>query len=435
MSSLWMSFAVLLLIATLFLLLPLLTKRKVDEAGGSNAQQDNVLIFHERLAELDAEKEQGTLEEDAYQALKAELEKSLLQDVAGKQQLDYQNQPLQVQQAVVVFGVVLILMISSVAVYLHLGRSDDYADYLALKEQGETGQVSADTSQQKAPDFAKAVEMLEKKLAENPDDFDKYVLLANSYAAMGNFNKSAEVYAALTERIGPTNKDYAMVKGSYAQALFQAQGEQFTEEVNVAIDQALAADAQESTALMLKGIQAYMQADYAQAIELWQQAKVKSGKVQIERFIEPAIADARSKIGMPAVRAATAVAAKPVKATPPVANGAAKIIVNISLAPELQAKVRPEHTVFVFARAVGGRMPLAIERIQVKDLPKRIVLDDSKAAMPTATISTVEQVDLIARVSLSGTSKPQAGDLFVQLDQVKVNAGKELNLVINQVQQ
>jgi len=182
---------------------------------------------------------------------------------------------------------------------------------------------------------------------------------------------------------------------------------------------------------MLKGIQAYMQADYAQAIELWQQAKVKSGKVQIERFIEPAIADARSKAGMPPAEA-VAVVAKP---TQPVANGAAQIIVNISLDPELQAKVSPEHTVFVFARAVGGRMPLAIERIQVKDLPKRIVLDDSKAAMPTATISTVEQVDIIARVSLSGTPKPQAGDLFVQLDQVKVNAGKELNLVINQVQQ
>ncbi len=431
MSSLWMGFAVLLLIAVLFLLLPLLKQRKADEVTGSDVQQDNVIIFRDRLAELDAEKEQGTLEESAYQALKAELEKSLLQDVAGKQQLEYKNQPLQVQQAVVVFGVVLVLMISSIAIYLNLGRSDDYADYLALKEQGEAVQVSADAPQKKAPDFAKAVEMLEQKLAENPDDFDKYVLLANSYAAMGNFKKSAEVYATLAERIGPDNKDYAAVKGSYAQALFQAQGEQFTEEVNAAVDQALAADAQESTALMLKGIQAYMQADYAQAIKLWQQAKVKSGKVQIERFIEPAIADARSKAGVPPAEA-VAVVAKP---TQPVANGVVQIIVNISLAAELQAKVSPEHTVFVFARAVGGRMPLAIERIQVKDLPKRIVLDDSKAAMPTATISTVEQVDIIARVSLSGTPKPQAGDLFVQLDQVKVSAGKELNLVINQVQQ
>ncbi|MCF7970397.1 MAG: c-type cytochrome biogenesis protein CcmI [Methylococcaceae bacterium] len=430
MSSLWLGFAVLLLVAVLFLLVPLLKQRKTDELSGSDAQQDNVLIFRDRLAELDAEKQQGTLESSAYDALKAELEKSLLQDVAGKQQLEYKNQPLQVQQAVVVFGVVLVLMISSVAVYLHLGSSDDYADYLALKEQGETTQIASDGEQPKAPDFVKAVEMLEKKLAENPDDFDKYVLLANSYAAMGNFKKSAEVYATLAERIGPDNKDYAVVKGSYAQSLFQAQGEQFTAEVNAAVDQALAADSQESTALMLKGIQAYMHNDFTQAIELWQQAKVKSSKVQIERFIEPAIAEARSKAGMPA----EAVAAT-TKAEQPVTHGDAQIIINLSLAPELLAKVKPEHTVFVFARAVGGRMPLAIERIQVQDLPKRIVLDDSKAAMPTATLSTVEQVDILARVSFSGTPKPQAGDLFVQLEQVQVNAGKELNLVINQVQQ
>ncbi|MDT8425601.1 MAG: c-type cytochrome biogenesis protein CcmI [Methyloprofundus sp.] len=429
MSSLWLGFAVLLLVAVVFLLVPLLKQRKTDELSGSDAQQDNVLIFRDRLTELEAEKEQGTLEESAYQALKAELEKSLLQDVTGKQQLNYQNQPVQVQQAVVIFAVVFVLMISSVAIYLHLGRSDDYASYLALKEQGETMQVSADAPQQKAPNFAKAVEMLEKKLAENPDDFDKYVLLANSYAAMGNFKKSAEVYATLAERIGPDNKDYALVKGSYAQSLFQAEGEQFTEEVTAAVDQALAADSQESTALMLKGIQAYMQNDFALAVELWQQAKVKSSKVQIERFIEPAIADARSKAGMPA----EAVVAT-TKAAQPVTHSDAQIIVNLSLAPELLAKVKPEHTVFVFARAVDGRMPLAIERLQVKDLPKRIVLDDSKAAMPTATISTVEQVDIIARVSFSGTPQPQAGDLFIQLEQVNVNADKELNLVINQVQ-
>jgi cytochrome c-type biogenesis protein CcmH/NrfG len=40
-----MGFAVLLLIATLFLLLPLLKKRKTDEVAGSDVQQDNVLIF------------------------------------------------------------------------------------------------------------------------------------------------------------------------------------------------------------------------------------------------------------------------------------------------------------------------------------------------------------------------------------------------------
>jgi len=425
MSSLWIWIAVLSLLSLLFLLFPLLRANKQATQTGSDVQQDNVNIFRERLAELDFEKEQNTLDEASYLALKAELEKTLLQDVEGKNKVKYKVMPVSVTQALSVFVTAIVLIIASLAVYSHLGASDDYADYLALKTQSESSQQTA-IGKEEAPDFAKAIEMLEQKLAENPADFEKSILLANSYMAIGNYNKVVEVYDRLAKNLGVQHKDYARVKGSYAQALFQAQGEKFTAEVNTAIEQALAADAQESTALILKGIQAYMQAEYKQAIALWEQAKVQAGQTQTKRFIEPAIVDARLKSGMvppvPAVKVETQVAAK------------AEVIINLSLAPELAGKVKPEHTVFVFARAMGGRMPLAIERFQVKDLPKRIVLDESKAAMPTATIASVDSVDIVARISLRGTAKPQAGDLFVEQKSVAVKAGKELTLVINQVQ-
>jgi len=427
MSSLWIWIAVLSLLSLLFLLFPLLRANKQATQTGSDVQQDNVNIFRERLAELDFEKEQNTLDEASYLALKAELEKTLLQDVEGKNKVKYKVMPVSVTQALSVFVTAIVLIIASLAVYSHLGASDDYADYLALKTQSESSQQTA-IGKEEAPDFAKAIEMLEQKLAENPADFEKSILLANSYMAVGNYNKVVEVYDRLAKNLGAQHKDYARVKGSYAQALFQAQGEKFTAEVNTAIEQALAADAQESTALILKGIQAYMQAEYKQAIALWEQAKVQAGQTQTKRFIEPAIVDARLKSGMvplvpvPAVKVETQVAAK------------AEVIINLSLAPELAGKVKPEHTVFVFARAMGGRMPLAIERFQVKDLPKRIVLDESKAAMPTATIASVDSVDIVARISLRGTAKPQAGDLFVEQKSVAVKAGKELTLVINQVQ-
>jgi len=426
MSSLWMWIAVLSLLALLFLLLPLLRANKQTEQTSSDIQQDNVDIFRERLAELDAEKVQGTLDEASYLALKAELEKTLLQDVEGKNKMNYKVMPVSVTQALSVFTAAIVLVVASLAVYLHLGASDDYSDYLALKTQSENSQQTA-SGKNEAPDFAKAIEMLEQKLAENPADFEKAILLANSYMAVGKYNKVVEVYDRLAKNLGEQHADYARVKGSYAQALFQAQGEKFTADVNVAIEQALAADAQESTALILKGIQAYTQADYTQAITLWEQAKVQAGQAQTERFIQPAIADARLKSGMVAVAPVAAKAEEQVA-------GKAEVIINLSLAPELAGKVKPEHTVFVFARAMGGRMPLAIERFQVKDLPKRIVLDESKAAMPTATIASVDSVDIVARISLSGTARPQAGDLFVEQKSVAVKAAKELTLVINQVQ-
>jgi cytochrome c-type biogenesis protein CcmH len=97
-----------------------------------------------------------------------------------------------------------------------------------------------------------------------------------------------------------------------------------------------------------------------------------------------------------------------------VAPGAAgaSVQVRITLAPALAAKVSPEDTLFVFARAPqGGKAPLAIQRRQVKDLPLDVTLDDSMAMSPAMSLSTVSQVIVGARISKSGNAMPQPGDL------------------------
>ena len=81
------------------------------------------------------------------------------------------------------------------------------------------------------------------------------------------------------------------------------------------------------------------------------------------------------------------------------------------LSPDLQAKVLPTDTVFVFARAVdGSRQPLAVQRAKVSDLPLRFRLDDSSAMSPQTKLSGAAQVRVEARVSRSGSATPSAGD-------------------------
>ena len=54
--------------------------------------------------------------------------------------------------------------------------------------------------------------------------------------------------------------------------------------------------------------------------------------------------------------------------------------------------------------------------------------------MPTAKLSSVEIVDITARVSLSGQPRASKGDLFTELSQIKVNNnGQKFNLVIDRI--
>ncbi|MDP1692871.1 MAG: c-type cytochrome biogenesis protein CcmI, partial [Burkholderiaceae bacterium] len=94
------------------------------------------------------------------------------------------------------------------------------------------------------------------------------------------------------------------------------------------------------------------------------------------------------------------------------AAGGASVSGTVTLAPALAAKANPEDTLFVFARAVEGpRMPLAILRKQVKDLPLSFTLDDSLAMTPAARLSSAPRVVVGARISPRGDATAQPGDL------------------------
>jgi cytochrome c-type biogenesis protein CcmH len=85
---------------------------------------------------------------------------------------------------------------------------------------------------------------------------------------------------------------------------------------------------------------------------------------------------------------------------------------TVRLDPAIAAKAAKGDTVFILARpASGSRMPLAITRTTVGELPYAFTLDDSMAMSPGATLSGQEKIVVVARVSKSGNAMPQKGDL------------------------
>ena len=98
-------------------------------------------------------------------------------------------------------------------------------------------------------------------------------------------------------------------------------------------------------------------------------------------------------------------------AAPAPAKPGAAVAGTVKLSPALTAQVAPTDVVFIFARAAQGpRMPLAILRKQVKDLPAAFSLDDSMAMTPEMKLSGFPSIVVGARISKSGNAVPQSGD-------------------------
>jgi cytochrome c-type biogenesis protein CcmH len=201
--------------------------------------------------------------------------------------------------------------------------------------------------------------------------------------------------------------DDANLLTDYADALAVVNGRNLEGEPSQLIARALKMDPNNLKALSLAGTAAYLRKDFAGALRHWDKLAQLAPDSDFVRQIQRGIDEARRQAGTPAPAAQ---AQAPGAAAS--AGATASVSGTVTLAKALAGKAAPDDTVFVFARAAAGsRVPLAILRKQVKDLPLKFTLDDSMAMSPAAKLSGSPQVIVGARISKSGGALAQPGDL------------------------
>jgi cytochrome c-type biogenesis protein CcmH len=412
--TLFLSLALTLVAGVLLVLCRALWRASRQPSQSSvDPARANAEVYREQLAELEREYAQGTLSAQSYQQTRDELTRRLLEDV----------------QTPRVPGVAAAVMAPSRWVRTTLASFVVVIPVATLLAYGVLGQPAgldpaalAQSEPHEAVDpkkMAEMVEKLERRLLEDPNQLQGWVMLGRVRRAMGQFEAAGQAYA---KALALSSDDDVAIER--AEVLAQAKQGSFEGEPWKIIEAVLRANPDQLSALLLAGSAAYSEGRYEHALKHWQRARTQMAADAPDLPpLEEALAQVRGKLGLAASAAPVSpqVPQAPATIASPSAS-VSRITGVVQLAASLKAKVAPTDTVFIYATpADGTRMPLAIVRTTVAALPYAFTLDDS-SAMTQANLSSVAQVTLRARISKTGEARAQPGDLGVVLTPVKTGA-------------
>ncbi len=408
-----------------FVLLPLTRQRKAE--GGMPHFQSNVLIHRDQLRQLQTDRDNGTLSADEFESEQTELGKRVLEDALATLK---DRAPVNTSSngRWVAIMVAVLLPASAVGLYLKLGSPAAVAPLEPIP-------VAATAAPQGSPhsmsfeQIRASADELAARLKNNPGDGEGWATLARSYNVLGRFPEAAVAY----EKAAALLPADAQLLADYADALAMSQGQKLDGKPLEIIKRALKIDPANLKALALAGTAAFERKDYPGAVGYWEKVvQTAPADSEFAQSIGSSLEEARALAGGSPVAALPTI--MPPKPAPMErAAGSATISGTVSLAPQLAAKVKPNDTVFIFARAEkGSRMPLAILNKSFRELPMPFTLDDSSAMAPGMNLSSAGPVMVVARISRSGNATPQSGDLEGMIGPIRPGS-KDVQLKIDKV--
>lgn len=373
--------------------------RQHEVPSSASQAKANASVYKAQILDLDREHESGHISDAEWQQSRDELSVRLLEDTSAVDDPVAKKEKPALWTAVVL---AIALPVSAMGMYMWLGEPEAL-NPLALKSNDKVDQQ----------ELSKMADNLAKKLEEKPDNLQGWVMLGRTYRSLEKFEASLKAY---DRALKLTADDDLRIERVEVLAM-QRQGNFEGEPWDIILD-ILQKDPQHYAALLMAGSASYAHEKYADALSYWQKARkpLASDNPDVPGLDE-AIASVQQKLGI----TPKAVASQSVKAMP--SNAALSVSGRVTLSANLKGKTQPSDAVFIYATPANGeRMPLAIYKTTVANLPLSFTLDDSTAMSPERKLSGAGEVFVKVRVSKSGNAMPQSGDLLGSIGPVKVGA-------------
>ena len=412
MTSAFLIFAALMLIAALaFVLVPLLRTRVGDDAQNEARR---------RRKALEAAHADGILTDAEYAAKCAALAQAAPASAPARTRTGF----------AVALAVALLLPAAAILLYWQLGapRALDPANLVARSGEGA--------------DIEAAIAQLAEKMKQDPDNAEGWALLGRAYKSTRRF---ADARDAL-KRAHDLLPDDADLMVEYAETLVlsssdhRIQGDALT-----LIEKAIQTNPQNQKGLWLAGIADSQVGKYDEAVKKWNTLlpllppgsnvadSVQEQIAQAEALRDGKPLPAPSTQPPPETSKAAAAAEAGANEAQGAATSGPRILVTVALDPRLKDKVAPGDTLFVFAKAASGPpMPLAIAKLSAAQLPASVTLTDAMSMMPNMNLSAFAQIVIGARISKSGQAIAQSGDLQALSAPLPNSRSEPVELTIDQ---
>jgi cytochrome c-type biogenesis protein CcmH len=396
----WAGVALLCVVALAFAVAPLLRR------GASSAEARrrlNVALYRDRLTELTAEVARGEIAPADRESLEAELALSLLEDARPA---DLEVPGSATGHRGLALALALVVVGGAVMVYRQIGAYDLVVldrDRSVLSEEG--------VSEDRLDAWARR---LETHLARQPDDAKSWYLLGHARLRQDRFDGAVAAFETLTRLTG----DDAAVLSALAQARYLADEGVVSADTHALMRRVLALSPHEPNVREMLALDAFRRGRFDEAAEHLESALaggVGGARAEALRHALERARAASSSVPPAAVvgiedanAAPTAVSTAPRQPAETAPEGS--IRVRVAFAPGVAA--HPPARVFVIAREAGGPpMPVAVRVLDPEQLPAEVVLSDADAMQPGRGLSSFERVDVVARLSRSGSAVRAEGDL------------------------
>ena len=412
----------LLILALLFIVVPLWRFRPLEKAEeGEIRRQKNTDIYEHGLAELEKDRQEALLQEEDYDRLRTELQRSFLRDMEDE---DYrlQGNTAAPKKLVPLLGL-LFVPVFSYGVYEMIGSARD----LELPEI--LGALSAaETAEAQEELFVNLADFLQSRLDRREDDIQNGYMLGTLYIELEQFNEAITTFRGMAD-IMEDGPDKATVLGQLAQSMYLANESQLTPLVQQVIDETLAMSPNEYAVMSLLAIESFINQDFRGAINYWRRQLMQmDGNSQQTYLIRERIAQVEALLPTLAEDAPGAEIAE-------ISDGPSVTLV-VNLDESVLELLDDSMRLFVYARSPEFPMPLAAVNLEQPEFPFEITLTDANAMMPAARLSSAENVYVGVRLSRSGSAIAQSGDIQAESETfVLSNQNENISLSISEIVQ